>query len=666
MVTAIADAAPFESLAFADGAAITAGSIRIAPLLRHEAAMLVQSAGGAALPGVNAQDFIAANRIHIKDASLFIDPYLVIHPRELAPENEAFLRKKLQLTYSINNPSFFESRERRAVALALGQLLPVSTAAKHSKLLEEVKQFNTQVDTGRDAELQKELDDKRAPFAAVVHDVTQHPEADPVGVEMLKNSLALYLLVREKLTLSGYLGKLTDYTPRTGTPDQVLADLAEKTGVSPITFREVALRSGIDGVGALLGLDPLYIADVKALTEYASTQDFGYNIIEHWHLGRQLQGLGAPMAEKIAVGMDARITAKIDEYRARVHRQFDVPEPVKKEQQRIADDALNLLEPIQRALYFKLGGEICYSPEVTADDIAFHPGIYGLNRKAANDLRDVLGTYRIYVAGRGDLKQSRRTFVHEFAHVFWPEQFTPADVQKIDQLVTADQQRFGRFEAMMDAHFLDFEKLFNAYKVATPSQKQAIIATADERFAPYGFHAEGLFPYLRDAHDFRYAVRHAFETLSIEGARYNRSGYNSPQERFREVVSRFAELTQVEYRGEPQFLQFLAPGLNQVWEAHYLPHLTRVYQGIENGTIKPVYTAPTKPQQDMATDPAVAHGGTPQPPVPAPLTPTVPTTPPTAIPTVQASMQDTAPLTTVNNAALGPALNALVSMGVNV
>ena len=91
---------------------------------------------------------------------------------------------------------------------------------------------------------------------------------------------------------------------------------------------------------------------------------------------------------------------------------------------------------------------------------------------------------------------------------------------------------------------------------------------------------DGLFPYMRDAQDFKFMVRHANDTLSVEGARYTTSGYDSPEERFREVISRFAELKQVEYRSEPQLLHFLAPGLDQVWEAHYIPHLNRVYHAI--------------------------------------------------------------------------------------
>ena len=535
--------------------------------------------------GVDAMDFVRANRIHVKDGSLFVDPYLVLHPRELDPAQDAALRKKLQLTYSINNPSFFESRGRMAISLNLGQLIPISTESKRSQLMEEIDKFNKEVQTGKDADLEGELDRKAAPFASIVKHVTDRPERDPVGMELLKNSLSMYLLVREKMTQQGYLGKLTDYVQRAGNAEQVTADLSIRTGVTPLAMREAALHGGLDGVGQLLGLDPKYVSEAKALAEYASTQDFSYNIVEHWHLGRQLQGLDAPMAEKLAVGMDQRITAKIGEYRNKVHHHYDVPEPVKKEQNEIAQ-ALNLVEPVQRALMFKLGYELCYTREVNADAIAYYKGVYGLHRKAANDMRDTQGTYRIYFSGHGDLKGSMRTLTHEITHNLWPEHFAADEVPKIDALAKSDQQRFALLQHMMDNHYTEFETLFNNYKTAgDDSQRQAIVQTANKHFAPYGFDMQGLFPYLRDAHDFKFVVKHAYDTLNIEGERYNRSSYNSPEERFREVISRFAELKQVEYRGDPQFLQFLAPGLNQIYENHYLPHLAKVYQGIVNGEI---------------------------------------------------------------------------------
>ncbi len=583
----------------------------------------------ASTPGVNPMDFVRDNRIMVKDGALFIDPYLVIHPRELDPQNEAALRRKLQLTYSINNPSFYESPERVATALNLAELLPVSLTAKRSKLMDEVKKFNAEVDSGKDNDLVQNEQDKRAPFSAIVRDTMKNPEVDPVGMELLKNGLAMYLLCREKLTQNGYLKPMGDYITRHATPDQVLSDLADKIGVAPLQMRDAALTGGLDAVGKLLGLDPAYVTEVKALSDHAATQDFGYNLVEHWHLGRQLLGIQAPMEQKLQAGMESRITSKINEYRDTMRHHYEVPAPVVNEEQRIAE-ALELVEPIQRAMLHRLGYEICYSPEMTADDIAFYKGIYGLHRKAANNLRDVNGTYRIYFSGRGDLKGSMRTLVHEIAHNLWPDQFTPQEAAEVDALAQSDQQRFSDLQQLMDTQFEPFKNLVNAYKAGNDQEKAAIAATAGDLFK----NAAGvplidgvMLGYIQDPHDFRYMVKHALDTLSVEGDRYNRSGYDGAEERFREVISRFAELKQVEYRAQPQLLHYLAPGLDQVFERHYLPHLERVYAqiGPENHAAPteaaPLPNPPLTPfeQNPKAVDqPKVEQRpGNPPPPAPA-------------------------------------------------
>jgi len=563
----------------------------------------------AATPGVNPQDFFRDNRIMVKDGALFIDPYLAIHPRELDPKNEATLRRKLQLTYSINNPSFYETPERVATALNLGQLLPVSPAAKRSKLIDEVKKFNAEVESGKDVDLIKNEQDKRSPFSAIVRDTMKNPDVDPVGLELLKNGLAMYLLCREKLTKNGYLKPMGDYITRHATPDQVLSDLADKIGASPLQMREAALSGGVDGVGKLLGLDAHYIADVKALSEHAATQDFGYNVVEHWHLGRQVAGPNAPLAQKLHVGMEERINRNINEYRAQVRHHYDVPTPIIKEEQRIAQ-ALELVDPIQRVMLHRLGYEICYSPEMTADDIAFYKGIYGLHRKAANNIRDVNGTYRIYFSGRGDLKGSMRTLVHETAHNLWPDQFTPQQAAEVDALARSDQQRYDQLQQLMSDQFPQFEKLLNAYHAGDANEKAAVIAAANQQFAPYGITVDGLFPHLKEAHQFQFMVKHAVDTLSVEGDRYNRSGYDGPEERFREVISRYAELRQVEHRAEPELLNYLAPGMNQIWTHYYIPHLEHVYAqiGPEQPHVPLVNPpAPVVPEPAPLPEPVVAQ-----------------------------------------------------------
>lgn len=528
-------------------------------------------------PGTDPMDFVRANRIHVEHGSQFIYPYLVIHPRELDPANEAALREKLTLTYSINNPSFYEAPERMAIALNLGQLVPVSLAATRSQLLDGIKEFNAQVDSGVDSALQQQLLDKQHPLAGIVRDVVENPHSDPVGREVLQNGLGMYLLLREKLTQHRCFEKLTDYVERSNTPDQVLQDLSVHTGITPIAVRQAAMQGGLDGVGKLLGLDAKYVADVKALIKQAGQQDLSYNLVEHWHIGRQLLGLDAPMAQKIAHGMQERIDSKIAEYRAKQRHHYDVPDAIGVEEARIAREDMRVLEPIQRQVLYAANYEICHTPENTADKIAFHAGLWGLHRRAANDMAGLRGTNRIYYAGHGSRIGSVGTLAHEAAHAMWPSYFDQTEVDTIDRLVGEDATRFTRLQRLMDKDFDAFAKFHEAYQAGDAQEKQAVIDEANERFAPYGIAVDGLFPHLADAKAFRYLVWDANDVLAIEGARYNRSGYDSTQERFREVVSRFAEMRQVSHHHEPAVLRFVAPGLTQVWERHYIPHLERVY-----------------------------------------------------------------------------------------
>ena len=582
-------------------------------------------------PGVDPFDFVKADRIHVKDGSLFIDGYLVLHPHELAPENEAKVTKKLELTYAMNNPSFYESKDRLAIALNLGQLIPVSLATTHSKLQSGIAKYNAQVDSGVDADLLKLNNDKQHPFTALVRDALAKPAKDPVGIETLKNGLSIYLLMREKMTAMGYRNGLAAYVSKSNTPDQVLTDLGDKIGVTPLQVREAALKGGVDGVGQLLQLDPAYVKDVKAFVDYDATQEFSLNAIEHWHQGRHLLGVAAPIPQKIATGMKARIEKTIVNARERVHHLYEVPDPIKHEEAMVAH-AMGVLEPIQRALMFKLGYEIGYTPEMYADGIAFYPGIFGLHRTAGNNPQDRLhSTNHIYYSGHGDMKAAWRTLAHESAHMLFPEALKPEEVAQMDVLADSDKARFAKLNHFMDEQYLAFDRIVRAYQAGSPQEQPAILASAKEQWsAKYGIDVSPIIPYLQNGQDFLFLVKHANDTLQDEGARYAKSGYNSPQERIREVVSRFAELKQVEYESQPQLLHFVAPGLDQIWEAHYIPHLKRVYQSLAGTSTQvnaPLADAATKVAKEVGEAPKVEQRPNPEPVTPAPVTPVAGTVP---------------------------------------
>jgi hypothetical protein len=557
-------------------------------------------------PGINPLDFVRDNRIHIKHGSQFIDGYLVIHPRELVPENETALREKLKLTYSVNYPSFYEADNRRSVAFSLAQLVPISMQAKHASQLGQINAYNAQTQTGVDVGLKRQLDDRAQPMAANVRDMTSKHVHDPIGQETLKNGLAMHLLLREKLTRGGYLNPLTSYAPNANSPDQVLTALADKIGATPLAMREAAASGGIDGVAALLAIEPQTLADIKRLTEMAAASNFSLNKVLDWHVGHQLMGTQkAPLEQVMARGLAARIDDAIATARRTARGQYEVGPAIQAQEKQVAE-SLNLLEPIQRALMHKAGYEICFSPDYVPQDIAFYKGIKGLNRRTFNDPRSTSGTKRIYFSAYEGLEESTRVLAHEAAHIFWPHQFAPAEVQKIDALVASDAARFKNLSKLVDEKFPEFERFLRAYQAGNDAEKAAIAQTTNAYFAGYGVSiGDGLLPYLTDANQLRYLVKYATDKLMVDGKFYLESSYATPQERFREVISRFAEIKQVRLRGEPQLMQFLAPGLNQVWENHYLPHLARVYQQM---VADEKTTAPSTPA--AATPPLAAAAST--------------------------------------------------------
>ncbi len=527
--------------------------------------------------GINALDFVRDNRIHIKHGSQFIDGYLVIHPRELAPANEPALREKLKLTFNVQHPTFFEDNAQRSIAYTLSSIIPTSLAAKHAQQQANIAAINKEVETGVDARLAQQRAERAQPMAANLREVTTKPPQDAVSLEARKNGLSLYLLMRDKLTHAGFMNPLASYVPANATSDQLLTSLGQKLGFTPLAMRDAAAKDGLAGVAKVLGVAPSRLNEIQQVVELAAQKGFSLNTVLNWNVGSQISPASASLEQKLAQGQASRIDTTISKARERARHHFDVPAAISAEEKRVAQ-SLEVLEPIQRAVMHKLGYEICYSPDYVPRDIAFLDGIKGLNRHTYNDPRSTLGTKRIYYSAYDGLQESTCILAHEAAHVLWPSQFAPAEVQHIDALAASDAARFKNLGKLVDEKFPEFEKFLRAYQAGNDAEKAAIKQTTNAYFAGYGVSiGDGLLPYLRDANQLRYLVQYANEKLHVEGQFYTGSIYADAPTRFREVISRFAELKQVRLRGEPELMQFLAPGLNQVWENHYLPHLSRVY-----------------------------------------------------------------------------------------
>lgn len=544
------------------------------------------------------EDFIAANRIHVKDGSHFIMPGLALHPRELDPKNESALRTKLKNAYRFDNPSFYDDPKRAAVALQLGALVPISLEAERATLMGAINQFNTKLtQNGNHAA------DHAATFRMPMQTMAAEMNAqgagsdNAAGVEHARNGIGFYLLLREALTRRGYLKPMMEYVSHLDSPDQIIHELSGKLGYSSRELREAA-AGGLGNVGKVLGIDDATVYDITQLGHYLAQHRFSVNAIEHWHLGRT-QHPNASIAHKIDAGFTARIDRDVVQYRALAKGIYDVPDAIKTEEARIAD-ALNLVEPVERDLLYRLGYNICYTPDRTADKIADYPGVLGLHRKIANDLREVDGNYTIYFAGQMDLKKSLRTLRHEIAHNLWPNRFSQTERAEIDKLAEADYVRLNQLRELTTTHKDELAKLVGAYQAGNTSQKAAVAASADELFAPMGLKVSEILPHLSGVEQFSWLVDEAHRRLSVEGDLYNRTGYHTPSVRFREMISRYSELQYIEHRDDAAMqalLAFTVPGMTKVFRNYYLPHLEKLNQELSGSR------APQAAQQGTAATP---------------------------------------------------------------
>jgi hypothetical protein len=531
--------------------------------------------------GMNAVDFVRAHRVHVEGNSKFVDPYLVVHPFLLDPKNDAALQQHVRSIFALNAPWFFGNADDKEskVFNALTSIVPISAAAAHDTLIQKVTDFNTRVDSGRDAKLARAVDDKKAPFSSMVRERMTPTPPSPTQIDARKNGLTMMLLLQQKLKQQGFSEPLANYVYRLETADQVLFSLSDKLGVTPLQMREAAL-GGIDGVVKLLNLSPKYVADVKALVDYVTPLHFSANVVKNWMEGHALKP-EASLADQLAAGLEARVATTISTLRTQQNGHYETPAAIAKQELDFAELTINALEPVQRVMLYKIGANLCTTSQMQADTMAKYKNINGLNRTLANDPA-ALGSRNIYVGANDNLQARMRTAVHEVAHNLWVSQFSREEQSRIDHLIVSDTERFYALEQMMQTKFTEFKNLVNAYKAGTPEEQKAIAAST----ATLGVDAQGkpliagvMLGYIADPVLFRALVDEAQRKWTIEGERYVRNGtaYDGTDGRMAEIISRFAEVKQVTMREQPELLHYLAPGLDDFWEQHYIPHLERVY-----------------------------------------------------------------------------------------
>lgn len=547
--------------------------------------------------GFDVQKFITENRIHVEHGSLILpsDPLLPIHPRELAPEGEAKLREKIKRAYTIDGYSFFDHDQRSAISAALSGLIPLSTQTKEAVLGKEITQWIKELQTGNDPDKAKIAEKTAQPFKAVITHYLDKPEESPATREFSKNAVGMYLVMEEALHQHGFRGSIAQFTHGVGNAEGLVAKLSNYLGFETSNFLDTARTQGLAGVGKMLGLEDSFLRDVNKLNDYLAEHKFSVNAVMNWQIGRRLPGMQhAGIAEQLEAGAEARVNAKIMASRMAVQHQYDVPEPIKQTEQRIAG-MLSLLPPELTETLYLLGTEIAYTPERDLRPIAPDVPAYGFHRRITQNRDDVKGIYHVFISGKQDAEESVRVLVHEAHHLIIPNQFTPQEVQLVDGLATHDMLRLKALKELMD-QWMAGDDTAKAQVVATLNRPEFNVA--GKNFSQSIGQAEML--------TFCTQVEHAYQRLQIDSEFYHKSGYDSPESRFQEVNSRYAELRYVRQRETPEMLQFIVPGITAAYEQVYLPHLRAQLQDLRQRSDVQKSTAPINtPAAPQPTAPAV-------------------------------------------------------------
>ncbi len=516
------------------------------------------------------EKFRTANRIHVEHGSLFPSQFLTVHPRELAPQNEAKLREKMFRVYDQDAPSFFGYQPRAHISLQLGALVPLSTASKKASLQKQLMELSKDIDSGQDTNYAKAAQDRAAPFQGLIRQITEEPDKDPAAYERLQNSLMMYLVLDEALSQRGYMKEPAAYIRRLGHPENMLADLERKLGISPREVMDVAHSGGPLAVGQALGLDTSYLQQVHDVVALATHRHFSDNIIQHWQIGRQLPGMqNASVQQQVEAGVGPRISFKINQMRAQVGKHYDVPQDIQQTEQMIVG-ALRLLPPPLAEALYELGTEFAYTPEMTVDTIAPGARAHGFHRKLSKSPGDVDGVYHIFVSGKEDPEAFLRVLVHEAHHLLFPKRFTMQDQRRVDGLAKYDAQRLTQLKELMDA-----------WLVGNDEQKDAIRWKINKDMGLNGLSLDDAIGKNGDMVGFYNMVQHAYERLNIDSPFYSKVSYNTPQDKFYEIISRYSELKFVRLREQPELLQFLAPGISEAYDLHYLPHIEEELHAIK-------------------------------------------------------------------------------------
>lgn len=512
--------------------------------------------------------FKADRRIHVQDSSAFTRDHLILlHPAELAPEHEPRLLAKLLKHYAIPHPHFLGMQPRNAVAFQMASLLPVAADVKLASVQKQLDRLKGDQAAGQDSDVMKAAERANAPFDALTRLYTDKPEQEPLEHYAVKQAATLYLVVNEALHQRGYEKEAAAYVQLTQTPEQVLAELEGKLGVSPRQFTEAARSGGIDGVAKALHVQGKALADIKQLADVMANHSFANNMVENWYAGRQQEGMeSAGISEVLTTGIRARAGHLIASQRAALGGRYTTPAGVEAVEDKIVASLRMLPPELAEALYVS-GTEFAYTPRPSLSSLdPASRGMLGYHQFVPFEPASTFGVRQIFVSARQNDREFDEVVTHEAHHALFPMQFSQAEKLAIDTLIQRGAERLNGERGLLP--------LTAAWKAAVnPTQRAAVEAEINERYGMQGLR-------LKDAlasssmHSLAWAVDDAWRNLDPNSDTLTKA-YHSPEARAAELISRYAELKYVRMRDNAPMLDFIAPEMAAVYNNYYLPHLRK-------------------------------------------------------------------------------------------
>ncbi len=530
--------------------------------------------------------FLENNRIHVQGGS-FIDSneHLLAHPRELmpVPELQENLRRKITESYSLDEPSFFECPNVMALAKAFATILPASLATQKAALDKQFANYQQSQAMGIDVDIAKQIQSEQHPLGEYVNK-RLHPEPqDAATKEACNKTFVLIQLSEMALKRAGSRNSLLDIAGKHIDVDSLLSNLAQELNLGSngtALLRDSARSNDLSNFGVALGIPAAEVQAVINFSNYATEKQFSENLVKNWRTAIEQPNMLLNDPAIIAQeGLNLRVNKKISELRLRCNGNFQITEHAQTLEKHVAA-ALSFLPQALQETLFRLGTEIAFTPEHSLKTIDPSSNAYGYHRHVTNNPEQIGGVYQLFLSYKGDAEAFARLVQHEAHHLLFPQLLSQDAINRVELNAKDDSLRLKALKELADQ-----------YMIGNQAQQEEALRTLN--LPEFAVNGKNLYDSLginqstppetmvARVHNFFNQVSHAHERLQIDSDFYNQNGgYPTPEQRFQEINSRYAELRNVRLVENADMLKFIVPGQTDNYENVYMQHIEAELQNL--------------------------------------------------------------------------------------